>query len=183
MSEYAEKPQILQPQSQSSNINDEKIEDRSTPVSERDVHEIFTLADAIREEVYSVDSITQANDLSVLRAQLSSDEIVNEADVLHTEQLIKESREAQEEEEEEEYEEEETYEVNIWSVLQKGAINLVLPFVNGMMLGFGEILAHEIGFRYGWLGAKVEPEIRMTKRELERKQQQQQQQKQGSRFL
>ncbi|GME78835.1 unnamed protein product [Ambrosiozyma monospora] len=34
-------------------------------------------------------------------------------------------------------------------------INLILPFVNGMMLGFGEILAHEIGFKYNWAGARV----------------------------
>lgn len=27
------------------------------------------------------------------------------------------------------------------------AINLILPFVNGLMLGFGELLAHEICWR------------------------------------
>ncbi|KAG7705943.1 hypothetical protein KL950_003519 [Ogataea haglerorum] len=45
---------------------------------------------------------------------------------------------------------------SIWSFLGSCGINLVLPFINGVMLGFGEILAHEIGFRYNWAGAKVE---------------------------
>ncbi|KAG7820897.1 hypothetical protein KL920_000186 [Ogataea angusta] len=44
---------------------------------------------------------------------------------------------------------------SFWSFLGSCGINLVLPFINGVMLGFGEILAHEIGFRYNWAGAKV----------------------------
>lgn len=47
--------------------------------------------------------------------------------------------------------------IDVWAIIRKSAINLVLPFINGMMLGFGEILAHEIGFKYHWLGAKVVP--------------------------
>lgn len=43
-------------------------------------------------------------------------------------------------------------------------INLVLPFVNGMMLGFGEIFAHEVMFRWGWFGAKVYPPTRVQPR-------------------
>lgn len=39
--------------------------------------------------------------------------------------------------------------------LVKCGINLVLPFVNGMMLGFGEIFAHEVCFRWGWQFARV----------------------------
>lgn len=35
------------------------------------------------------------------------------------------------------------------------AINVFLPFVNGLMLGFGEIFAHELGFRWGWSAARV----------------------------
>lgn len=35
------------------------------------------------------------------------------------------------------------------------AINCILPFINGMMLGFGEIFAHEIGYRWGWSAARV----------------------------
>lgn len=49
----------------------------------------------------------------------------------------------------------------LWSLVTSSAINMILPFINGMMLGFGEIAAHEIGFRYGWYGAKVEPPLRM----------------------
>jgi YidC/Oxa1 family membrane protein insertase len=37
-----------------------------------------------------------------------------------------------------------------WSLVRGAAINLLLPFVNGMMLGLGELLAHEIAFRWGW---------------------------------
>ncbi|CUM47492.1 unnamed protein product [Debaryomyces tyrocola] len=60
--------------------------------------------------------------------------------------------------------EESVYNVNLWSILRKSSINLILPFINGMMLGFGEILAHEIGFRYNWVGAKVEPPRRIIRK-------------------
>lgn len=42
-----------------------------------------------------------------------------------------------------------------WSLLRGAAINLLLPFINGMMLGFGELFAHEAAFRLGWGGTKV----------------------------
>lgn len=42
-----------------------------------------------------------------------------------------------------------------WSIIRGVAINLVLPFINGMMLGFGELFAHEAAFRLGWSGTKV----------------------------
>ncbi|PHH65642.1 hypothetical protein CDD81_1728 [Ophiocordyceps australis] len=45
----------------------------------------------------------------------------------------------------------------IWSMLRGAAINLLLPFINGMMLGFGELFAHEAAFRLGWGGTKVFP--------------------------
>ncbi|PFH61181.1 hypothetical protein XA68_18064 [Ophiocordyceps unilateralis] len=45
----------------------------------------------------------------------------------------------------------------LWSLLRGAAINLVLPFINGMMLGFGELFAHEAAFRLGWGGTKVFP--------------------------
>jgi hypothetical protein len=35
------------------------------------------------------------------------------------------------------------------------SINLILPFINGLMLGFGELIAHELGFHWNWIGAKV----------------------------
>jgi len=36
------------------------------------------------------------------------------------------------------------------TLLRTAAINLVLPFINGLMLGFGELFAHELAFRWGW---------------------------------
>ncbi|KAG6019650.1 hypothetical protein E4U41_003142 [Claviceps citrina] len=45
----------------------------------------------------------------------------------------------------------------LWSLLRGAAINLLLPFINGMMLGFGELFAHEAAFRLGWGGTKVFP--------------------------
>ena len=42
-----------------------------------------------------------------------------------------------------------------WSLVRGVAINLFLPFINGMMLGFGELFAHEAAFRLGWGGTKV----------------------------
>ncbi|CDR47716.1 CYFA0S36e00760g1_1 [Cyberlindnera fabianii] len=41
------------------------------------------------------------------------------------------------------------------ALLASLSINLFLPFINGLMLGFGEIIAHEIGFHYNWVGARV----------------------------
>lgn len=43
----------------------------------------------------------------------------------------------------------------VWSLLRGAAINLLLPFVNGLMLGFGELFANEAAFRLGWGGTKV----------------------------
>ncbi|OAA41755.1 Outer membrane protein, MIM1/TOM13, mitochondrial [Metarhizium rileyi] len=45
----------------------------------------------------------------------------------------------------------------VWSLIRGTAINLLLPFINGMMLGFGELFAHEAAFRLGWGGTKVFP--------------------------
>ncbi|KAG0646529.1 Oxidase assembly 1 [Hyphodiscus hymeniophilus] len=42
----------------------------------------------------------------------------------------------------------------LWGLLRGAAINLLLPFVNGLMLGFGELFAHEAAFRLGWGGTK-----------------------------
>ncbi|KAI1078639.1 putative mitochondrial outer membrane protein [Whalleya microplaca] len=44
-----------------------------------------------------------------------------------------------------------------WSMVRGAAINLLLPFINGMMLGFGELFAHEAAFRLGWGGTRVFP--------------------------
>lgn len=43
----------------------------------------------------------------------------------------------------------------IWGLLRGAAINLILPFINGLMLGFGELVANEAAFRLGWSGTKV----------------------------
>ena len=43
----------------------------------------------------------------------------------------------------------------IWSIFRGAAINLFLPFINGMMLGFGELFAHEAAFRLGWSNTRV----------------------------
>ncbi|MCJ1324299.1 hypothetical protein MMC10_000961 [Thelotrema lepadinum] len=45
----------------------------------------------------------------------------------------------------------------ILSLVRSTAINLILPFMNGLMMGFGELFAHEIAFRLGWSGTKVLP--------------------------
>lgn len=42
-----------------------------------------------------------------------------------------------------------------FGLLRGAAINLLLPFVNGLMLGFGELVANEVAFRLGWSGTKV----------------------------
>ncbi|KAF9390234.1 hypothetical protein BGX21_011517 [Mortierella sp. AD011] len=39
----------------------------------------------------------------------------------------------------------------IISLCKATAINLLLPFINGVFLGFGEICAHELAFRWGWI--------------------------------
>ncbi|KAI1159669.1 outer membrane protein TOM13-domain-containing protein [Nemania serpens] len=49
-----------------------------------------------------------------------------------------------------------------WSLIRGVAINLLLPFINGMMLGFGELFAHEAAFRLGWGGTRVFPLSRRT---------------------
>lgn len=43
----------------------------------------------------------------------------------------------------------------LWGLIRGAAINLLLPFVNGLMLGFGELVANEVAFRFGWSGTKV----------------------------
>lgn len=43
----------------------------------------------------------------------------------------------------------------VWGLIRGAAINLLLPFVNGLMLGFGELFAHEAAFRLGWSNTKV----------------------------
>ncbi|KAL1589835.1 hypothetical protein WHR41_01510 [Cladosporium halotolerans] len=49
------------------------------------------------------------------------------------------------------------------SILRGAAINLVLPFINGLMLGFGELFAHEAAFRLGWGGTRIFPAHRSSR--------------------
>ncbi|KAK4164299.1 60Kd inner membrane protein-domain-containing protein [Cladorrhinum sp. PSN259] len=48
---------------------------------------------------------------------------------------------------------------SVWSIFRGAVINLVLPFINGMMLGFGELFAHEAAFRLGWSNTRRPPPI------------------------
>ncbi|KAK9481256.1 outer membrane protein TOM13-domain-containing protein [Lipomyces japonicus] len=52
------------------------------------------------------------------------------------------------------------------SVLRFSAVNLFFPFINGMMLGFGEIFANELGIRWGWIGAYNHPIRQRIDRDL-----------------
>ncbi|THZ44274.1 TOM13-domain-containing protein, partial [Aureobasidium pullulans] len=47
-----------------------------------------------------------------------------------------------------------------WGLARGAAINLLLPFVNGLMLGFGELFANELAFRFGWSNTKIFPSHR-----------------------
>ncbi|MCJ1313183.1 hypothetical protein MMC25_006860 [Agyrium rufum] len=51
----------------------------------------------------------------------------------------------------------------IWGLIRGAAINLLLPFVNGLMMGFGELFAHEAAFRLGWSNTKVFPSGRSSR--------------------
>lgn len=54
---------------------------------------------------------------------------------------------------------------SLLSFIVKCGINCVLPFINGVMLGFGEIVAHELCFRSGWRFARVQPSWRMQQQQ------------------
>jgi hypothetical protein len=43
------------------------------------------------------------------------------------------------------------------SFFQVFTMNFVFPFINGVMLGFGEICANELAFRMGWFGMRNLP--------------------------
>ncbi|KAH7413834.1 outer membrane protein TOM13-domain-containing protein [Phaeosphaeria sp. MPI-PUGE-AT-0046c] len=54
----------------------------------------------------------------------------------------------------------------LWGLARGAAINLLLPFVNGLMLGFGELVANELAFRLGWSGTKIFPTHRGESRRV-----------------
>ncbi|KAF2467798.1 outer membrane protein Tom13 [Lindgomyces ingoldianus] len=53
-----------------------------------------------------------------------------------------------------------------WGLVRGAAINLLLPFVNGLMLGFGELIANEVAWRFGWSGTKIFPTHRSSTRRV-----------------
>ena len=73
--------------------------------------------------------------------------------------------------EREEREETATVTVTHGFSLSSAAVNLILPFVNGLMLGFGELAAHELAWRYNWFDRRntaafrVYPEQRKQQQE------------------
>lgn len=180
---YAESSSKIKP-SQETQLNEDTTVPTSSGSTSTDFHTIediellggtvtITPLNEQGEVPADVDAISEINDLTVLREQLSSDEVVTGSGILNVEKLINESRLVQDEDEddysdyESEVHETTVMTIDVWEILKKGAINLVLPFINGMMLGFGEILAHEIGFKYNWSGAKVEPPRRIEQRRRE----------------
>lgn len=108
------------------------------------------------------------NDVTVVRSQMSSDELLNDEDIENTERLIAEGRsEAEDYSSDSDVSNLDTFSsfrAALWNTFTRSTINLILPFINGMMLGFGEIAAHEIGFKYNWVGARVSPPRRMVQR-------------------
>lgn len=63
------------------------------------------------------------------------------------------------------------------SVAGSCSINLLLPFLNGLMLGFGELLAHELSWKFSWFdkernrGYRIYPEVRKAAELQERERQ------------
>ncbi|ORX93433.1 hypothetical protein K493DRAFT_284699 [Basidiobolus meristosporus CBS 931.73] len=41
------------------------------------------------------------------------------------------------------------------AILKIFAFNLFLPFLSGVFMGFGEICANEVTFKWGWVGART----------------------------
>lgn len=125
------------------------------------------------EVVAPSDDFTGASLASLLSSQVSSDELIDTHDVTNIHEIIVEGREEAEQLSGLSYDPDlvspqnnvTLAPLNMWSIICKGAVNFFLPFINGMMLGFGEILAHEIGFRYGYVGARVYPTRRYSTKE------------------
>lgn len=125
-----------------------------------------------------VDQTTGASLASILTRQVSSDELIDSHDVQNVHEIIVEGREEEDQTSESDYSTDliarghggEILTINLYSILCKAAINFVLPFFNGVMIGIGEILAHEVGFRYGFRGARVVPERRHAAQESRKQQ-------------
>lgn len=144
------------------------IDDTSIPQDSQTLSSNLESGLESNSNLYINEDLNESNDLTVLRSEMSSDEFVNESDIINTDEIIKQGRYEDEEIEEEELENANQISINLWEIIKKSSINLVLPFINGLMLGFGEILAHEIGFRYNWIGAKVSPPRRIIAKNRDR---------------
>lgn len=126
-------------------------------ISQAQPHQLDSIVQENLLDSQHTDEISTLMD-EPLEVSESPSSMIFESDVIKTEELIKRSRQ------EDIQDNTVTLTLNLWAIVRKSAINLVLPFINGMMLGFGEILAHEIGFRYNWIGAKVQPPRRLVKK-------------------
>ncbi|KAI5957176.1 hypothetical protein KGF54_000104 [Candida jiufengensis] len=181
-SSYAQPIDHTSNQQQDKSNTQNKIPNPSESIQSSIKNEIIfpqqtTIKDQETLQEIIIDSITQQNDLTVLSSQISPEEIVTNSDISTTNEIIEQSRvlEAQEQN------------LKKWGyfldILKKSSINIILPFINGLMLGFGEILAHEIGFKYNWIGAKVEPARRLQQRRIDLDQQHEKVRVNGARFL
>ncbi|SCV06006.1 LANO_0H20032g1_1 [Lachancea nothofagi CBS 11611] len=68
------------------------------------------------------------------------------------------------------------------------SVNLVLPFFNGLMLGFGELIAHEVSWKLNWFkksnqGYKIYPETRKIAAQKQMELEQQKLDKRAEQFL
>lgn len=140
---------------------------RSLEHAESESHTVFSPRNpnSLEQEVLGeiiADALNEGSDGGVIVNADISDTV--DRDIQEGQEII-----GDEEDEEQPYPEQRR--LSFWpyfiGIVRKSAINLVLPFINGMMLGFGEILAHEIGFHYHWHGAKVEPPRRLAQRKLQ----------------
>lgn len=150
-----------------SQINRKPEESHSTLINDDEDN-----ATVIGSSVGQIDEeLMKENGITILDNQLSSDELVSDLDVIKTNLLVDEGRAESILNNEEQYHDDDVdralvayTKIDVWDVVKKSAINLILPIINGFMLGFGEILAHEVGFRYNWFGARVTPPRRMERK-------------------
>ncbi|KAF5209043.1 putative mitochondrial import protein [Clavispora lusitaniae] len=111
-------------------------------------------------------ALIRETEAAVAMSQMSTEDLVSNEDISNTHNIILEGRKESQEiiDDIDDVDEADTIvPFSLFDLLRKSAVNLFLPFINGIMLGFGEIFAHEIGFKYGFVGAKVYPPQRQLK--------------------
>lgn len=107
------------------------------------VDKMDSLADTVHGAVEIADSLQTANEQAKLVENFDN-EINNNNEIATVDNILNQT--------------DENFDIDfgkIGNFIVKCGINLILPFVNGMMMGFGEILAHEICFRHNWTFARV----------------------------